>query len=365
MAGEDSSSTSQQLTLDQISFEKLLAAAWVLQCVHDQTHASKAKQADSLEGTRRADTGAQIASSELQSAFQFSAHETRADSRRETRVPAPVNHRLFVEPVEIEQPVSSPIFNLAAEEINMQTAPRSAVVVQDGFSSTPAVPSSHLPRVRVNLKPRGLRAVGIATPVWVLSLVAVLLFFEVWRHDSNQNAQTTSQPIPSPILKPAVTNTSPAASPPAATNTVLPIKKPAVSKKVAKAPQLSKGSSPLQVSHKQITDPATFFFVHQLSRYEIETLSRQAKYGDASAAFALGMAYEVGHFVPQDCREAARWVKIAAEEGNAAAQYNIGLRYRDGDGVPVNLGLSATWRHQAAIHTNKRFNSTSKLFASR
>ena len=49
------------------------------------------------------------------------------------------------------------------------------------------------------------------------------------------------------------------------------------------------------------------------------------------------MAYEVGHFVPQNCREAARWVTSAAKEGNAAAQYNLGLRYRDGDGVPANL----------------------------
>ncbi|MGB6678006.1 MAG: hypothetical protein WBE44_15035, partial [Terriglobales bacterium] len=38
MAAASSSGTNQQLTLDHSSFEKLLAAAWVLQCLHDQLH---------------------------------------------------------------------------------------------------------------------------------------------------------------------------------------------------------------------------------------------------------------------------------------------------------------------------------------
>jgi TPR repeat protein len=161
-----------------------------------------------------------------------------------------------------------------------------------------------------------------------------------------------------------VTNISPAATP---TKIALTNRRPAISKKIEKpdkAPMFSKGSSPLAVSHKQITDPAAFFAVQQLSRYEIETLQRQAKYGDDSAAFALGMAYEVGHLVPQSCSEAARWVTNAAKEGNAAAQYNLGLRYRDGDGVPANLSLSDKWLRKAAAHRKKRASLASKLFAS-
>src|SRR5689334_12097401 len=38
MAASASSGSSQHLTLDHTSFEKLLAAAWVLQCLHDQLH---------------------------------------------------------------------------------------------------------------------------------------------------------------------------------------------------------------------------------------------------------------------------------------------------------------------------------------
>src|SRR5271169_2969966 len=38
MAAVASSGTNQHLTLDDPSFEKLLEAAWVLQCLHDQLH---------------------------------------------------------------------------------------------------------------------------------------------------------------------------------------------------------------------------------------------------------------------------------------------------------------------------------------
>jgi TPR repeat protein len=176
-----------------------------------------------------------------------------------------------------------------------------------------------------------------------------------------------SRPTP-PLFAAAVANISPAAVPPTPTKTALTTKKPAIIKKVEKtdeAPQFSKRFSPLEVSHKQITDPAAFFAVQQLSRFEIETLRRQAKYGDDSVAFALGMAYEIGHFVPQNCNEAARWVTSAAEEGNTAAQYNLGLRYREGDGVPVDLFLSDSWLRRAAAHRKSGASSASKRFASR
>ena len=95
-------------------------------------------------------------------------------------------------------------------------------------------------------------------------------------------------------------------------------------------------SAPIQVSHMHITDRATEAAVRTLSRYEIAGLRRRAEYGDVSAAFQLGMAYEIGRGVSQQCTSAAQWVARAAGEGNAAAQFNLGLRYRDGDGVPAD-----------------------------
>lgn len=103
-----------------------------------------------------------------------------------------------------------------------------------------------------------------------------------------------------------------------------------------------------QVSHIQVTDPAISSALGTISRYEIAGLRRRAEYGDDTAALLLGMAYETGHLVPQNCAKAAQWVATSASEGNAAAQYNLGLRYREGDGVPVNQDVGASWLRKAA-----------------
>jgi len=106
--------------------------------------------------------------------------------------------------------------------------------------------------------------------------------------------------------------------------------------------------APLPVSHLHVTDRATEAAVRTLSRYELAGLRRRAEYGDDSAAFQLGMAYEIGRGVPQRCATAAQWVARAAGEGNAAAQYNLGLRYREGDGVAVDEDEAVKWLQKAA-----------------
>jgi hypothetical protein len=104
----------------------------------------------------------------------------------------------------------------------------------------------------------------------------------------------------------------------------------------------------LQVSHLQVTDRATKDALRTLSPYELAGLRRRAEFGDDSAAFQMGMAYEIGRGLPQSCKTAARWVARAAREGNAAAQYNLGLRYRDGDGVPANADEAVKWLGKAS-----------------
>jgi len=107
-------------------------------------------------------------------------------------------------------------------------------------------------------------------------------------------------------------------------------------------------SAPLQMSHMHVTDPATEAAVRTLSRFELAGLRRRAEYGDDSAAFQMGMAYEIGRGVAQRCATAAQWVAKAAREGNTAAQYNLGLRYRDGDGLPRNEDEAVKWLQKAA-----------------
>jgi hypothetical protein len=104
----------------------------------------------------------------------------------------------------------------------------------------------------------------------------------------------------------------------------------------------------LESSHLHITDDAVSAAVDELSRYEVKNLRRQAQYGDHVAALTLGMAYEVGGGVRQNCSDAARWITRAAEEGSAAAQYTLALRYHDGDGTPVDLEESRKWMSKAA-----------------
>src|SRR5579863_2928489 len=211
---------------------------------------------------------------------------------------------------------------------------------------------------RINFTLRSLRAVAIATPVWLLVVIANLLLLETWLHQPFQGARAMSAPTPS-IAEAAVTaNASEPAHP------TRPLSQPA-RRIESTEPRQPTSVPPFAASHDQITDPETSAVVAQLSRFEISGLRRQAKYGDESAAFTLGMAYEVGHYVRQNCAEAARWVRMAAESGSPAAEYNLGLRYRDGDGVSADLHESEKWLRKAAAHRNRNAKIALQLLASR
>jgi hypothetical protein len=101
-------------------------------------------------------------------------------------------------------------------------------------------------------------------------------------------------------------------------------------------------------SHLEITDAGVAETLHELTRYEIATLQRAAEYGDDESAFQLGMAYETGYYVRQNCSKAAHWVKVAAEAGNSAAAYNLGLRYRVGDGLQPDGSAAEHWLRMAS-----------------
>jgi len=105
---------------------------------------------------------------------------------------------------------------------------------------------------------------------------------------------------------------------------------------------------PLETSHLRVTDAAELTAVDRMSRYEVRSIRRQAEFGDDAAALTLGMAYETGRGVPQNCKEAARWVELAAGDGNAAAQYNLGLRYLNGDGVQEDRAEARKWLEAAS-----------------
>jgi hypothetical protein len=119
--------------------------------------------------------------------------------------------------------------------------------------------------------------------------------------------------------------------------------------------------SPAVSSHKQVTDLTTQNALHSLSKFEMRTLRRQAQFGDDAAALTLGMAYETGYNVKQNCKSAAEWVTRAAKGGDAAAEYNLGLRYEVGDGVPVDQELAAMWIRKSAL---RKYTQAQSLLAS-
>ena len=211
---------------------------------------------------------------------------------------------------------------------------------------------------RINLNLRSIRAVAIATPVWLLVLVATLLLLETWLHQPFKDARAMSAASSSTVQAAVSIN------PPAPAQSARPQSQP--TKKIESTETRQPTPiPPFAASHDQITDAATSSVVAQLSRFEINGLRRQAKYGDDSAAFTLGMAYEVGRYVRQNCTQAARWVTMAAEAGNPAAEYNLGLRYRDGDGVSADLHESEKWLRKAAAHRNRNAKLALQLLASR
>jgi hypothetical protein len=212
----------------------------------------------------------------------------------------------------------------------------------------------HTTTFRINLNLRSLRAVAIATPIWLLVVIANLLLLETWLHQPFKDAPamlaSSSSTVQASINTPARSSG--------------PLSQP--TKKIdSTEPRQSVSIPAFAASHDQITDAATSSVVAQLIRFEINGLRRQAKYGDDSAAFTLGMAYEVGRYVRQNCTEAARWVTTAAAAGNPAAEYNLGLRYRDGDGVSADLHESEKWLRKAAAHRNRNAKLALQLLASR
>jgi hypothetical protein len=198
-------------------------------------------------------------------------------------------------------------------------------------------------RLQMLLQSRpNLRTLCRATPVLALAIIITFLILKTGLHNPDQTTASHSRTT-------AQENTIPLnGGSPGSRETVGSDGVAKSGTREAYVAEQFGTSVPLQVSHMRVTDRSTEDAVRTLSRYELAGLRRRALYGDDSAAFQMGMAYEIGRGVPQSCTIAAQWVARAAGEGNAAAQYNLGLRYRDGDGVPLNEDAAVKWLQKAA-----------------
>ena len=74
----------------------------------------------------------------------------------------------------------------------------------------------------------------------------------------------------------------------------------------------------------------------------------QAKDGDATAQYNLGICYYNGDGVVVDKAEAVKWLRKAAEKGHPESQGMLGLCYFKGEGVAVNYAEAVKWFRKAA-----------------
>lgn len=81
---------------------------------------------------------------------------------------------------------------------------------------------------------------------------------------------------------------------------------------------------------------------------DVKKLSSNARKGDISAQFNLGLCYYNGKDVEKDLNQAVYWFRKAAEQGNASAQSKLGMCYFKGEGVTKNSNLALYWFRMAA-----------------
>ncbi len=72
-------------------------------------------------------------------------------------------------------------------------------------------------------------------------------------------------------------------------------------------------------------------------------LLEQAKSGDASSQYAVGVEYLLGTGLPRDAKAAVYWTRKSAEQGFGQAQLSLGLFYYSGNGVPKNYEEAYFW----------------------
>lgn len=85
----------------------------------------------------------------------------------------------------------------------------------------------------------------------------------------------------------------------------------------------------------------------------LELYRKSAIQGNVKAQTALFWVYSNEHTgVPQDFKEALRWLRIMADEGHAEAQLTLGDWYHDGKAIRPDDQLAVRWYRRAAAQGN-------------
>ena len=126
---------------------------------------------------------------------------------------------------------------------------------------------------------------------------------------------------------------------------------------VGLAVNLVSGSYPsINIALKELVQGAVVRIFLRVPDVSTRALEKRAEQGDREAQCKLGFMYAKGEGVPQDYREAVRWLRLAAEQGDAMAQGQLGRMYAEGEGVPKDLILAYMWCN-LALRYNEVFHS--------
>jgi Sel1 repeat len=339
-----------RFSLDASSFEKLLAAAWILQCQQDEKIAT----------TRQMDASRVMVLDHAVESVVGGASGTEekvCPAPQESVLPAEGLPSAHVEPSGLIAAVEKSDNFLAEPLPSAAPAPSNPVVITALHAMASAAEDQAMAEigrwfsiillainsrvrwfdkktVRLVVSKRSLRLARVSiAPVLLLFVMFAFSVSQVWK----QKAAQASQRIELQSSASAVTDSLQAHETRFAESLMVHEDEVRNEELIAQRPS----------SHLHITDSTAASAVQALSPYEITTLRRQAEYGDHSAALALGMAYETGHSVHQSCTKAAEWIAFAAANENPAAEYNLGLRYFQGDGLPQDATEGAKWLARA------------------
>ena len=90
------------------------------------------------------------------------------------------------------------------------------------------------------------------------------------------------------------------------------------------------------------------FFIGDSKETPITQDLKNARQGDASAQYKVGLHYYKGKIVPQDFKQAMQWFQKAADQNEAGGQFKLGQCYLFGKGVKKDIKQAMIWLQKAA-----------------
>ena len=340
-----------RFALDASSFEKLLAAAWVLQCEQDEKKKITASQLYTTSVLLRSDTVEPVVDSTTRIRQETCSASNEVAPASEPSPSMQVESPVLIPKVEnAENAPAEPL----PRDVTSECSPGviTALHVMAGAAEDQAMVEIsrwvsvflmaiqarsrwfHTKTIRFIVSKRSMRLARVSiAPILLLSVMFAFSVSQVWKQKAAQASQRTELQNPQPALRDSLQ-----------THEMRFAESLMVHEDEIRNQEITNQHPS---SHLHITDSTTASAIEALSPYEMAGLRRQAEYGDQSAALALGMAYETGHSVHQSCTKAAEWIAFAAANDNPAAEYNLGLRYFQGDGLPQDPTEGAKWLARA------------------